>query len=116
MTHCYTACRTTQDRSFIVLTKTQIRSAKTKELEKLQRRIEAELERRREEAQRQSHTQDETAQRFSAGHKGSYQWEFRECGHANRCLKCKGGRKHGPYLYRYFYKNGKQKSEYIRKS
>ena len=98
-----------------MLTKTQLQAAKTKELEKLQQRISAELESRREEAQEQPH-RDETEQRFSSGHKGSYRWEYRECGHANRCLKCKGGRKHGPYLYRYFYKDGKQRSEYIRLS
>ena len=96
-----------------MLTKTQIRSAKTKELEKLQQRIEAELSARREEAQKQRQ-QDKNEQLFYSGHKGTYRWEYRECGHAKRCLKCKSGRKHGPYLYRYFYKDGKQRSEYIR--
>ena len=98
-----------------MLTKTQIRSAKTKELEKLQRRIEAELESRRAEAEKKRQ-QDENEQLFYSGHKGTYRWEYRECGHAKRCQKCKSGVRHGPYLYRYFYKNGTQKSEYIRKS
>jgi hypothetical protein len=35
-------------------------------------------------------------------------------GHKVRCKRCQSGRKLGPYLYRYFYKDGKQKSEYIK--
>ena len=96
-----------------MLTKTQLRAATSKELEKLQERISQELAGRREEATKQS---QDNEQRFSAGHNGSYQWEYVQGGHAKRCRKCQAGERHGPYLYRYFYKGGKQKSEYIRQS
>jgi hypothetical protein len=101
-----------------MLTKTQLRSATTAELEQLQARIRNELEsrvtpdlERRKLAQRSG-----TDQRVSSGHTGHYQWEYVACGNKDRCRKCKGGEKHGPYLYRYFYKDGKQKSEYIKLS
>lgn len=44
---------------------------------------------------------------------GSYQWQMCECGHKDRCRKCKNGERHGPYLYCYYYENGQRKSEYI---
>ena len=96
-----------------MLTKTQLRTAKTKELERLQTRIEAELESRRQEAEKKSHSKD-NEQLFYSKQGGYYQWEYVACGHQERCQKCKYGKKHGPYLYRYFYKDGKQRSQYIR--
>jgi hypothetical protein len=106
----------TGQRSEYVLTKTQLRTAKTKELEKLQARIAKELESRREKAYKEQSLRQDYEQRFYSGHKGSYRWEWVQCGHAKRCPKCQSGERHGPYLYRYFYKNGRQRSEYIRKS
>ena len=45
---------------------------------------------------------------------GTYQWEMVRCGHSERCKKCRAGEKHGPYLHRYAYKDGRRMSEYIR--
>lgn len=95
-----------------MLTRTQIEAARTTELERLADRIEAELSRRREQEELED-----------AGRKvlesldtprGTYQWEMVRCGHPERCRKCQGGEKHGPYLYRYFYKDGRRTSEYIK--
>lgn len=98
-----------------MLTKRQLRSAKTKELERLQARISAELESRRQEAEKQAQDKAKSdEQLFYSKQGGYYQWEYVACGHQERCQKCKYGHKHGPYLYRYFYKDGKQRSEYIR--
>jgi hypothetical protein len=100
-----------------VLTKTELREAKTKELERLQARIQAELEdRRQQEQQRRQDKQNPHEQLFYSGHAGTYRWEWVQCGHKERCRKCKSGEKHAPYLYRCFYKDGKQKSEYIKLS
>ncbi len=41
---------------------------------------------------------------------------MRQCGHKERCNKCKSGKRHGPYLYRYLYRDGKYRSEYIKLS
>jgi hypothetical protein len=30
-----------------------------------------------------------------------------------RCNKCKSGKRHGPYLYRFYYRDRKRHSEYI---
>lgn len=100
-----------------MLTKTQLRTAKTGELERLQKRIAAELEQRRQQQEEQSRKEDSTSgkeQLFYSGHAGHYQWEYVQCGNKERCQKCKAGIKHGPYLYRYFYKDGKHKSQYIK--
>lgn len=101
-----------------MLTDTQLRTATTSELEQLQIRIRKELERRAEpDLERHKHDQQTAKdQLFYSGHTGHYQWEYVACGNKDRCRKCKGGEKHGPYLYRYFYKDGTQKSEYIRLS
>jgi hypothetical protein len=97
-----------------VLTKTQLQTAKTTELEQLKARIETELKDRQEEVQ--AETPAEKEQLFYSGQVGHYQWEYVQCGHPERCRKCKAGQKHGPYLYRYFYKDGKQRSQYIKLS
>ena len=104
-----------------MLTKTQLREATTSELERLHARIAQELESRieRELKQRRQQQRDRTEskdQLFYSGKTGYYQWEYVQCGHKERCRRCKAGLKHGPYLYRYFYKDGKQKSEYIKLS
>jgi hypothetical protein len=93
-----------------MLTPTQLRTAKTGELERLKLRIEAELERRPEGAEGAGRQVLDS--RDTPG--GTYQWEFVECGHKERCKKCKSGKKHGPYLYRYFYREGKYTSQYVR--
>jgi hypothetical protein len=92
-----------------VLTKTQLRTAKLIELERLKARIEAELEERREQEEQRKHRQE-------PGVKERYQWEYRQCGHKERCKRCKSGKRHGPYLYRYLYRDGKYRSEYIKLS
>ena len=97
-----------------MLTKTQLSTAKTIELERLKTRIEAELDERRKQEQQESTTPKE--QLFYSGQVGTYQWEYVSCGRSERCRKCHSGKKHGPYLYRYFYRDGKQKSEYIKLS
>jgi hypothetical protein len=95
-----------------MLTRAQIETAKTRELEKLADRVKAELERRREQKE-----MEEASREVLESHdtpQGTYQWERVRCGHPERCKKCQGGEKHGPYLYRYFYKDGRRTSEYVR--
>ena len=95
-----------------MLSRTQIEKATTEELERLQVRIEAELEGRRgaEERDHQSAVEVLESQTTPAG---TFQWQMRECGHKERCNKCKSGERHGPYLYRFYYRDGKRHSEYI---
>jgi hypothetical protein len=98
-----------------MLTRTQIENATTEELERLRVRIEAELVGRRgaEERNRESH---ESAVEVLESHEtpaGTFQWQMRQCGHKERCNKCKSGKRHGPYLYRFYYRDGKRHSEYI---
>jgi len=106
-----------------VLTKTQLRTAKSTELERLKARIEAELEERRQQQQQQQQQQRKQRQEpgakerlFFSSKDGHYQWEYRQCGHKERCKLCKNGKRHGPYLYRYIYRDGKYRSEYIKLS
>jgi hypothetical protein len=102
----------TQDKSEArMLTRTQIGNATTEELERLQARIEAELEgRRAEERDHEGGVEIPESRETPAG---TFRWQMRECGHKDRCNKCKGGERHGPYLYRFYYRNGKRRSEYI---
>lgn len=96
-----------------MLTSTQIEAAGTRELERLSGRIEAELESRRA----RDRTEEDSDRRVLESHdtpRGTYQWEMVRCGHLERCKKCQDGEKHGPYLYRYFYKDGRRTSEYVR--
>jgi hypothetical protein len=106
-------CRT-QDRSVArMLTRTQIENATTEELERMRIRIEAELEGRRGAGER---GHDESALEVLKSHEtpaGTFQWQMRECGHKQRCDKCKSGKRHGPYLYRFYYRDGKRHSDYI---
>ncbi len=99
-----------------MLTKTQLKTAKTAELLGLQSRIAEELQTRQQQERIRKHRPSSTEQLFVSGNAGHYQWEYVQCGHKERCHKCKSGKKHGPYLYRYFYKDGKQKSAYIKLS
>jgi hypothetical protein len=95
-----------------MLTRTQIENATTEELERRRGRIEAELKGRRgaEERDYASAVEVLESRETSAG---TYQWQMRECGHKDRCNKCKSGKRHGPYLYRFYYRDGKRHSEYI---
>ena len=101
-----------------MLTKTQLRTAKTIELERLKARIEAELVERREQEQQRKQRQEPVANErlFFSSKDGHYQWEYRQSGHKERCKRCQSGKRHGPYLYRYLYRDGKYRSEYIKLS
>src|SRR5215218_9490240 len=97
-----------------MLSRTQIENATTEELERLLVRIEAELEERG--PQERDHDSHESAIEVLEGHEtpaGTFQWQMRECGHKERCNKCKSGKRHGPYLYRFYYRDRKRHSEYI---
>jgi hypothetical protein len=97
-----------------MLTRTQIENATTEELEQMRMRIEDELEGRRE-AEESGHDQSASVEVLK-NHQtpaGTFQWQMRECGHKERCNKCKSGERHGPYLYRFYYRAGKRHSEYI---
>ena len=95
-----------------MLTKTQIENATTEELKRLQARIEAELEGRREAEERDHQSSVEVLESHETPG-GTFQWQMRQCGHKERCNKCKSGKRHGPYLYRFYYRDGKRHSEYI---
>src|SRR5918997_1500087 len=78
-----------------MLTKTQLRTAKTSELERLQQRIATELEERQHDKGKQREAPDPKDQLFYSGHTGTYRWEHVTCGHSERCRKCQSGKKHG---------------------
>jgi len=99
-----------------MLTKTQIENATTQELKRLQDRIEAELQGRREAQEEERDHESSTVEVLLQRHEspaGTFQWQMRECRHRARCNKCKSGKRHGPYLYRFYYGDGKRRSEYI---
>jgi hypothetical protein len=99
-----------------MLTRTQIENATTEELERLRIRIEAELQGRRGAEARDHESHESAAIEVLESHHtpgGTFQWQMRECGHKERCNKCKSGKRHGPYLYRFYYRDGKRHSEYI---
>ena len=95
-----------------MLTTTEIESATTEELERLRVRIEAELEGRRKSEERGHQSSVEVLESNDTP-AGTFQWQMRKCGHKERCNKCKSGKRHGPYLYRFYYLDGKRHSEYI---
>ena len=95
-----------------MLTRTQIGNATTEELERLQARIEAELKGRKEAEERDHEGGVEIPENHETS-AGTFQWQMRECGHKDRCNKCKSGERHGPYLYRFYYRDGKRRSDYI---
>ena len=96
-----------------MLTRTQIENATSEELERLRVRIEAELEGRRGTEQRDHESSAVEVLESHETPAGTFQWQMRECGHKERCNKCKSGKRHGPYLYRFYYRDGKRHSEYI---
>jgi hypothetical protein len=103
----------TQDMSEArMLTRTQIENATTEELERLRVRIETELEGRRGAEERNHESAIEVLESNKTP-AGTFQWQMRQCGHKERCNKCKSGKRHGPYLYRFYYRDGKRHSEYI---
>lgn len=102
-----------------MLSGAQIAGASTGELERLRECIDRELDERRrrerEKEERRRLAQERDDERlFFAG--GTYRWERRECGKKDRCEKCRSGERHGPYLYRYYRKDGRQRSEYVKLS
>jgi hypothetical protein len=94
-----------------VLTQTQTEETKTEELKPLEVRLEAGLERRRRESEREASENREVLEVHDTP-KETYQWEMVERGHRKRSNKRKSGEWHGPYLYRY--RDGKRESDYIK--
>ena len=95
-----------------MLTKTQIRTAQTSELEELKNRIEAELT-SREPAEREQPDGRQVVEERPAS-AGTLRLERVKCG-KNRCKKSKAGEGHRPYWYLYIRRNGKLTSRYIEK-
>jgi hypothetical protein len=96
-----------------MLTETQVRTARTGELEELRNRIEAEL------AWRDLSEKEPAPGRQVVGEKphsaGTLRLEMVKCG-KDRCRKCAKGPAHGPYWYLYFRRSGKLTSKYIGKT
>jgi hypothetical protein len=95
-----------------MLTKTQISTALTEELEDLRDRLEAEL------ARRELDEREPTPGRQVVDEKphstGTLRLEMVKCG-KDRCKKCERGEGHGPYWYLYYRRNGKLTSTYLGK-
>ena len=96
-----------------MLTKTQIGTAPTSELEALRDRIEAELARR--ELTDREPTPGRQVVDEQPANAGTLRLEMVKCG-KDRCKKCERGEGHGPYWYLYFRRNGKLTSRYIGKT
>lgn len=96
-----------------MLTKAQIDTATTAELEKAAGRIEAELA-RRELEERTPPANREVVEEKPAP-RGTYRLELVNCG-KDRCKKCVGGPSHGPYWYHYFRRGGRLTSRYVGKN
>jgi hypothetical protein len=96
-----------------MLTKTQISTAQTSELEALRDRIETELARR--ELADTEPTPDRHVVEERPASTGTLRLEMVKCG-KDRCKKCERGEGHGPYWYLYFRHNRKLKSRYIGKT
>ena len=95
-----------------MLTKTQITTAQTSELEALRDRIEAELTRRELVNKEPAPGRHVVEERPASA--GTLRLEKVKCG-KNRCKKCERGEGHGPYWYLYCRRNGKFTSRYIGK-
>ncbi len=95
-----------------MLTETQLRTARTGELEELRNRIEVELA-RREPADREPPEGRQVVKEKPHG-AGTLRLEMVKCG-KERCRKCAEGPGHGPYWYLYLRRNGKLTSRYIGK-
>jgi hypothetical protein len=107
-----------------MLTETQLGAARTAELWALRERIDAELARRERDRRDDEQTPPpggtdsssrEVVGQGRAGGSGYYQLEKVRCGKRG-CRKCTEGPAHGPYLYRYFRKDGRMWSEYVNNS
>jgi len=96
-----------------MLTKSQINTAQTSELEALRDRIKAELA-RRELANKEAAPARHVVEERPAS-TGTLRLEMVKCG-KDRCNKCERGEGHGPYWYLYFCRNGKLTSRYIGKT
>jgi hypothetical protein len=96
-----------------MLTKTQITTATTAELEVLRNSVEAELA-RRELAVRESVPGRQVVEERPAS-AGTLRLEMVKCG-KDRCKRCERGEGHGPYWYLYFRRNGKLTSKYVGKT
>lgn len=86
------------------------------QLEELRARITSLQDKRLEEQVRRDSEERKSAAEEAKGGDGSghVRWEMIKCGD---CLRCKAGlRPHGPYLYRYYWQDGKLKSKYLGKS
>ena len=95
-----------------MLTKTQLETAQTSELEALRNRIEAELARRELASKEPPESRQVIEERPAST--GTLRLERVKCG-KDRCRKCAEGPAHGPYWYLYFRRNGKLTSRYIGK-
>jgi hypothetical protein len=95
-----------------MLTKTQMRTAQTSELEDLRNRIEDELTRRKLAEQEPASGRQVVEEQ--PAHAGALRSEMVRCG-KDRCKKCAEGSGHGPYWYLYFRRNRKLVSRYIGK-
>jgi hypothetical protein len=96
-----------------MLTETQMRTARTEELESLRNRIEAELARRELAEKEPAPGRQVVEERPALA--GTLRLEMVNCG-KDRCKKCERGEGHGPYWYLYFRRNGKLASKYIGKT
>jgi len=95
-----------------MLTKTQLRTAQTPELEELGNRIESELAHRVLAQRERTEGRQVVEERPASA--GTLRLEMVKCG-KERCRKCAQGPAHGPYWYLYFRKNGRLASRYIGK-
>jgi hypothetical protein len=107
-----------------MLSDTQLGAAEAAELRALRERIDAELARRerdRRDGERspspggEGSPSREVVGQGRAGGSGYYQLEKVRWGKRG-CKKCAEGPAHGPYLYRYFRKDGRMRSEYVNNS
>jgi hypothetical protein len=96
-----------------MLTKTQISTAQTSELEALRDRIESELARRELADTEPAPGRHVVEERPASA--GTLRLEMVKCG-KDRCKKCERGGGHGPYWYLYLRRNGKLTSRYIGKT
>jgi hypothetical protein len=107
-----------------VLSDIQLEAAEAAELRALRERVDAELARRERDRREEGRIPPpggegppsrEVVGQGRPGGSGYYQLEKVRCGKKG-CRKCAEGAAHGPYLYRYFRKDGRMTSEYINNS
>lgn len=84
------------------------------QLEALRSKVERLQDRRLEEQVRRDAEERRSAEEAKGAGGGHVRWEMVRC---NDCLRCKAGLKpHGPYLYRYFWREGRLRCEYLGKA